>query len=148
MKLTTQTFPTVLVSSKGCHACCVTRYQCSDASVCRDNWRSGCHSGDTSSWGTPSPGRTSISSSSAAPGTSWTQRFLQILIPRKFSTYYIAQILRDFPMLNYLVARVGAIPNIKKWMETRPPNGAPQKDFMIFFKNAHRILAENPMSCL
>merc|ERR1712079_39652 len=59
-----------------------------------------------------------------------------------------SKILRDFPMLNYLVARVGAIPNIKKWMETRPPNGAPQKDFMIFFKNAHRILAENPMSCL
>ena len=26
------------------------------------------------------------------------------------------------------------MPNIKKWMETRPKNPAPQKGFMIYFK--------------
>jgi len=57
-------------------------------------------------------------------------------------------VLSSFPKLSNLVSRVGQMPNIKKWMETRPANGAPQKDLMIFFKNAYKILAENPTSNL
>ena len=52
-------------------------------------------------------------------------------------------VLQNYPKLSNLVSRVGAMPNIKKWMETRPANGTPQKGFMIYFKNAYKILVEN-----
>merc|ERR1711963_1231193 len=52
-------------------------------------------------------------------------------------------VLQNYPKLSNLVSRVGAMPNIKKWMDTRPANGTPQKGFMIYFKNAYKILVEN-----
>merc|ERR1711971_1318929 len=52
-------------------------------------------------------------------------------------------VLATYPKLSNLVSRVGEMPNIKRWMETRPKNPAPQKGFMIYFKNAYKLLAEN-----
>jgi len=52
-------------------------------------------------------------------------------------------VLKSYPKLSDLVSRVGAMPNVKKWMETRPANGEPQKGFMIYFKNAYQILEED-----
>merc|ERR1711976_1010951 len=50
-------------------------------------------------------------------------------------------VLAKYPKLSNLVRRVGQMPNIKKWVESRPANGNPSKDFLIFFKNAYDILA-------
>jgi len=52
-------------------------------------------------------------------------------------------VLANYPCLSSLVSRVREMPNIKRWMETRPQNKQPQKGFMIYFKNAYKILAEN-----
>jgi len=52
-------------------------------------------------------------------------------------------VLATYPKLSNLVSRVGEMPNIKSWLETRPRNPAPQKGFMIYFKNAYKLLAEN-----
>jgi len=52
-------------------------------------------------------------------------------------------VLQTYPKLLNLVTRVGALPNIKTWMETRPANKTPQKGFMIYFTNAYQILAGN-----
>jgi len=52
-------------------------------------------------------------------------------------------VLATYPKLSNLVSRVGEMPNIKSWIETRPKNPTPQKGFMIYFKNAYTLLAEN-----
>jgi len=52
-------------------------------------------------------------------------------------------VLATYPKLSNLVSRVGEMPNIKSWMETRPKNPALQKGFMIYLKNAYTLLAEN-----
>ena len=54
---------------------------------------------------------------------------------------FIFKVLAKYPKLSNLVRRVGQMPNIKKWVESRPANGNPSKDFLIFFKNAYDILA-------
>ena len=69
---------------------------------------------------------------------------LQGLIVDQINHSVIAhQVLKSYPKLSDLVSRVGAMPNVKKWMETRPANGEPQKGFMIYFKNAYQILEED-----
>ena len=69
---------------------------------------------------------------------------LQGLIVDQINHSVIAhQVLKSYPKLSDLVARVGAMPNVKKWMETRPANGEPQQGFMIYFKNAYQILEED-----
>jgi len=52
-------------------------------------------------------------------------------------------VLATYPKLSNLMSRVREMPNIKRWMETRPKNPTPQKGFMIYFKNAYKLLAEN-----
>ena len=68
---------------------------------------------------------------------------LQGLIVNQINHFAVAQVLKSYPKLSDLVSRVGAMPNVKKWMETRPANGEPQKGFMIYFKNAYQILEED-----
>jgi len=53
------------------------------------------------------------------------------------------EIVQTYPKISNLVNRVGQMPNIMKWMETRPQNGKPKEGFMIYFKNAYKILKEN-----
>lgn len=76
---------------------------------------------------------------------SWADLHLFYLCSEDFLS---PTVLSSFPKLSNLVSRIGQMPNIKNWMETRPANGAPQKDFLIYFKNAYKILAENPTSNL
>merc|ERR1712117_36504 len=54
-------------------------------------------------------------------------------------------VLAKYPKLSNLVRRVGQIPNVKRWIDSRPQNNNPNKDFLIFFKNAFEILAESKL---
>ena len=53
------------------------------------------------------------------------------------------QIVAGYPNISNLMARIGLLPNIKKWMETRPPNPKENAAAMICFKNAYKLLKEN-----
>ena len=53
------------------------------------------------------------------------------------------EIVQTFPKISSLVRRVGRIPNIKNWMQTRPQNRKPTEGHTIYFKNAYKILREN-----
>merc|ERR1711953_338701 len=70
----------------------------------------------------------------------WADLHVFLLCSEDFTS---PTVLQTYPKLHNLVSRVGELPNIKHWMETRPAHKSPQKDSMIFFKNAYQILAEN-----
>jgi len=53
------------------------------------------------------------------------------------------KVLGGYPLVENLVGRVGALPNIKQWMETRPQNGKEDPSAKIYFRNAWRILEDN-----
>merc|ERR1712012_676795 len=53
------------------------------------------------------------------------------------------EIVQTYPKISSLVRRVGQIPNIENWMQTRPQNRKPTEGHTIYFKNAYKILKEN-----
>merc|ERR1711976_370837 len=75
-----------------------------------------------------------------------TERGGQFLVGNRFTWadlhlfYFLSKdficptVVASYPKLSNLVKRVGEMPNIKKWMETRPENGKPQKGFMIILR--------------
>jgi len=52
------------------------------------------------------------------------------------------KVLGDYPLVQNLVKRVGALPNIQQWMKTRPENGKEDPGAKIYFRNAWRILED------
>jgi len=52
------------------------------------------------------------------------------------------KVVGEYPKIANLVGRVGALPNIENWMQTRPDNGKEQAGFKIYFRNAFKILQE------
>ena len=46
----------------------------------------------------------------------------------------------EYPKVAELVGRVGAVPSIKNYMETRPPLGQENKDLLALYKNIYKIL--------
>jgi len=50
------------------------------------------------------------------------------------------QVIANFPKIANLAGRVGALPNIKCWMEERPSNPPMAEGYKIYFQNAYKIL--------
>ena len=50
-------------------------------------------------------------------------------------------VVKQYPNLSGLVDRIAGYPNIKKYIETRPPKTKENEQFMIYFKNAIQILS-------
>ena len=46
----------------------------------------------------------------------------------------------EYPRVAELVGRVGAVPSIKNYMETRPALGQENKDLLALYKNIYKIL--------
>ena len=45
-----------------------------------------------------------------------------------------------YPKIANLVGRVGAMPNIKNWMESRPADGKMHPGYKIYFQNAYKCI--------
>jgi len=52
------------------------------------------------------------------------------------------EVIQKYPHISNLVERVGSLPRIKTWIESRPANPNPKDGFMIVFKNAFKLLSE------
>ena len=52
----------------------------------------------------------------------------------------IKKVLSDYPKVAELVGRVGEIPSIKNYMESRPALGPENKDLLALYKNIYQIL--------
>jgi len=52
------------------------------------------------------------------------------------------KVVAEYPKIANLVGRVGALPNIASWMQTRPENGKEHPGFKIYFRNAYKILED------
>ena len=76
-------------------------------------------------------------------GNSLTWADLHLFFFAGTGDYIESDVLWKYPALANLVYRIEALPNIANWMKTRPTNGEPVADLLIFFKNAYKILAEN-----
>ena len=50
------------------------------------------------------------------------------------------QVLQQYPNVSKLVRRVGEIPSIKNYMESRPALGPENKDLLALYKNIYQIL--------
>ena len=50
------------------------------------------------------------------------------------------QVVAEYPKVANLVGRVGDIPSIKNYMETRPVLGQENKDLLHLYKNIYQIL--------
>ena len=48
--------------------------------------------------------------------------------------------LQQYPNVSKLVRRVGEIPSIKNYMESRPALGPENKDLLALYKNIYQIL--------
>jgi len=53
-----------------------------------------------------------------------------------------SKVLAGYPLISNLVGRVGALPNIASWINSRPDNGKEHPGFKIYFRNAYQILAD------
>eukprot|EP00092_Neocalanus_flemingeri_P001382 GFUD01001475.1.p1 GENE.GFUD01001475.1~~GFUD01001475.1.p1 ORF type:complete len:224 (-),score=69.63 GFUD01001475.1:109-780(-) len=52
------------------------------------------------------------------------------------------KVVAQYQKIANLVGRVGALPNIENWVQTRPDNGKEQPGFKIYFRNAYKILED------
>ena len=53
------------------------------------------------------------------------------------------EVLKDYPHITALVARVGELPNIKKHMESRPAIPPENKGYLLFYNNAYKLIKNN-----
>ena len=51
-------------------------------------------------------------------------------------------VLAAYPKIANLAGRVGAMPNIKTWMESRPADGKMHPGYKIYFQNAYKCIKD------
>ena len=51
------------------------------------------------------------------------------------------EVLKDYPKISELVAKVGEVPSIKKHLETRPAKPTSQnKEYQLLYQNAYNLV--------
>ena len=76
-------------------------------------------------------------------GNSLTFADLHVFYFLAEAEYMCPIVVKQYPNLSGLVDRIAKIPNIKNYIETRPPKTKENEQFMIYFKNAFQILSLN-----
>ena len=74
-------------------------------------------------------------------GKSLTFADLHVFYLLAEAEYMCPIVVRQYPNLSGLVDRIAGYPNIKSYIETRPPKTKENEQFMIYFKNAIQILS-------
>ena len=76
-------------------------------------------------------------------GNSLTFADLHVFYFLAEAEYMCPFVVKQYPNLSGLVDRIASYPNIKNYIETRPPKTKENEQFMIYFKNAFQILSLN-----
>ena len=74
-------------------------------------------------------------------GKSLTFADLHVFYLLAEAEYMCPIVVKQYPNLSGLVDRIAGYPNIKNYIETRPPKTKENEQFMIYFKNAIQILS-------